>query len=241
MPLADRVLVVDDEPALVELVAFNLRKAGFDVNTAADGDAALAAARSWNPQVVVLDVMLPGLDGFEVCRELRKWSAVPVLMLTARKEEVDRVVGLEIGADDYLTKPFSPRELVARVRALLRRVRLDREAAAAGLAGGVLESGALRIDLERHDVTVEGRSVDLTPTEFRLLSQLAQHPGRVYSREDLLRVIWGDDFFGDERTVDVHVRHLREKVEPDPAHPQLILTVRGVGYRFSARPQGELP
>lgn len=239
--MADRVLVVDDEPALVELVAFNLRKAGFDVNTAADGAAALVAARSWNPQVVVLDVMLPGLDGFEVCRELRKWSAVPVLMLTARKEEVDRVVGLELGADDYLTKPFSPRELVARVRALLRRVRLDRETAAAGLAGGVLESGSLRIDLERHDVTVEGRSVDLTPTEFRLLSQLAQHPGRVYGREDLLRVIWGDDFFGDERTVDVHVRHLREKVEPDPAHPQLILTVRGVGYRFSPRPQGELP
>lgn len=241
MSLADRVLVVDDEPALVELVAFNLRKAGFDVNTAADGAAALAAARSWNPQVVVLDVMLPGLDGFEVCRELRKWSAVPVLMLTARKEEVDRVVGLEIGADDYLTKPFSPRELVARVRALLRRVRLDREAAAAGAGGGVLESGSLRVDLERHEVTLEGRSIDLTPTEFRLLSQLAQHPGRVYSREDLLRVIWGDDFFGDERTVDVHVRHLREKVEPDPAHPQLILTVRGVGYRFSPRPQGELP
>ncbi|MGE5591931.1 MAG: response regulator [Bacillota bacterium] len=237
MALADRVLVVDDEPALVELVAFNLRKAGFDVNTAADGAAALEAVRAWDPQLVVLDLMLPGLDGFEVCRELRKWSAVPVLMLTARKEEVDRVVGLEIGADDYLTKPFSPRELVARVRALLRRVRLDRESG----GGGVLESGPLRIDLERHEVAVEGRPVDLTPTEFRLLSQLAQHPGRVYSREDLLRVIWGEDFFGDERTVDVHVRHLREKVEPDPARPQLILTVRGVGYRFSPRPWGESP
>ena len=239
MPLADRVLVVDDEPALVELVAFNLRKAGFDVVTAADGPAALEAVRAWSPQAVVLDVMLPGLDGFDVCREMRRFSAVPVLMLTARKEEVDRVVGLEIGADDYLTKPFSPRELVARVRALLRRVRLDREDAGAAGGAGSVEAGPLRIDLDKHEVSVAGRTVDLTRTEFRLLSHMAAHPGRVYSREDLLRVIWGEDFFGDERTVDVHIRHLREKVEPDPARPAMVLTVRGVGYRFARDGAGQ--
>lgn len=238
MPLADRVLVVDDEPALVELVAFNLRKAGFDVVTAADGPAALETVRAWSPQVVVLDVMLPRLDGFEVCRELRRWSAVPVLMLTARKDEVDRVVGLEIGADDYLTKPFSPRELVARVKALLRRVRLDRSEAGTEGQTGLIEAGPLRLDLDKHEVSAGDQVVDLTPTEFRLLAHLVGHPGRVYTREDLLRVIWGEDFFGDERTVDVHIRHLREKIEPDPARPAMILTVRGVGYRFSPRSQG---
>ncbi|MHB9145887.1 MAG: response regulator [Symbiobacteriia bacterium] len=237
--MADRVLVVDDEPSIVELAAFNLRRAGFDVLTAADGPAALEAVRALSPQVVVLDVMLPGLDGFEVCRQLRQWSTVPVLMLTARKDEVDRVVGLEIGADDYLTKPFSPRELVARVKALVRRVRLDREAEASQGPAEVIRTGSVSIDLTRHEVRVAGRFVELTPTEFSLLAHLASHPGRVYSRGDLLKIIWGEDFFGDERTVDVHIRHMREKLEGDPAQPALLLTVRGVGYRFNPGSQGE--
>lgn len=237
--MADRILVVDDEPAILELAAFNLRKAGFDVLTASDGPAALAIIQAHAPQAVVLDVMLPGLDGFEVCRELRRWSAVPVLMLTARKDEVDRVVGLEIGADDYLTKPFSPRELVARVKALLRRVRLDQESARVESADERIEAGGLTIDPARHEVRLSGRPVDLTPTEFQLLAHMAANPGRVFSRDDLLKVIWGEDFFGDERTVDVHIRHLREKTEADPAHPTLVLTVRGVGYRFNPHPQGE--
>lgn len=236
--MADRVLVVDDEPSIVELAAFNLRRAGFDVVTAADGPAALEAVRSLSPQVVVLDVMLPGLDGFEVCRQLRAWSAVPVLMLTARKEEVDRVVGLEIGADDYLTKPFSPRELVARVKALVRRVRLDREAAAGTDAADAIQVGELSVDFAKHEARLAGRPLDLTRTEFNLLAHLAAHPGRVYARDELLKIVWGDDFFGDERTIDVHIRHLREKIETDPARPVLILTVRGVGYRMSPDVQG---
>lgn len=216
------VLVVDDEPAIRELVRFTLEREGFRVRLAGDGWEALEAARREAPDLVVLDLMLPGLSGEDVCRALRAEMDVPVLMLTARKEESDRVSGLELGADDYVTKPFSPRELAARVRAILRRTR-SRE------AGG---GEGLVVDVERRRVTLDGRPVDLTYTEFELLRTLRAYPGRVFSREDLLSRVWGQDFYGDTRTVDVHIRHLREKLGEDPARPRFIETVRGVGYRF---------
>ncbi|MCL8206655.1 MAG: response regulator transcription factor [Actinomycetia bacterium] len=219
-----KVLVVDDEPAIQELVRFALEREGFEVSVAQDGWAALAEAERLKPDLVVLDLMLPGLNGFEVCRALRATSDVPVLMLTARKEESDRVQGLDLGADDYVTKPFSPRELAARVKAILRRVRgPERETAA--------ETG-LVVDAERRRVLLDGQPVELTYTEFELLRVLAAHPGRVFTRDELLTRVWGADFYGDARTVDVHIRHLREKLHEDPMAPRFIETVRGVGYRF---------
>jgi two-component system alkaline phosphatase synthesis response regulator PhoP len=216
------VLVVDDEPAIRELVRFTLEREGFRVRLAGDGWEALDAARREAPDLVVLDLMLPGLSGEDVCRALRAEMDVPVLMLTARKEESDRVSGLELGADDYVTKPFSPRELAARVRAILRRTR----------GRDMPGSEGLVVDVERRRVTLDGRPIDLTYTEFELLRTLRAYPGRVFSREDLLSRVWGQDFYGDTRTVDVHIRHLREKLGEDPAHPRFIETVRGVGYRF---------
>lgn len=224
----EKILVVDDERSIVELVSFNLRKEGFQVLAAADGLEAVRLAREEKPDLIILDVMLPGLDGFEVCRILRKEMPVPILMLTARKEEVDRVVGLELGADDYVTKPFSPRELVARVRAILRRSarrpELEEEK--------ILSAGELAVDLARRKVTVGNRMVDLTYTQFELLKHLMSNPGRVFSREALVERVWGYSYYGDVRTVDVHIRHLREKIEREPGSPQFIETVRGVGYRF---------
>lgn len=219
-----KVLVVDDEPAIQELVRFALEREGFEVSVAQDGWAALAEAERIKPDLVVLDLMLPGLNGFEVCRALRATSDVPVLMLTARKEESDRIQGLDLGADDYVTKPFSPRELAARVKAILRRVRgPEREPG--------VETG-LVVDAERRRVLLDGQPVDLTYTEFELLRVLAGHPGRVFTRDELLTRVWGADFYGDARTVDVHIRHLREKLHEDPVAPRFIETVRGVGYRF---------
>lgn len=232
--MAEKVLVVEDEPALVETLEYNLTRQGYEVCTATDGLAALEIARQEHPDLVVLDIMLPKLDGFEVCRILRREMSVPILMLTARTDEVDKVVGLEVGADDYLTKPFSMRELLARVKALLRRVRLDREERAAEEKAPTerLTFGDLTINLARREVLREGKPLYLKPKEYELLVFLARNQNIVLSRDLILERVWGWDFVGGSRTVDVHVRWLREKIEPDPAHPTRIVTVRGVGYRF---------
>lgn len=226
------VLVVDDEPNLVDLVRGYLHAEGFEVLVADDGPAALDLARSRLPEVVVLDVMLPGFDGIEVCRRLRQFSDAYVLMLTARAEELDKIVGLSVGADDYLTKPFSPRELVARVKALLRRPRTA--TGAADFEPPARQFGDLAIDEARHEVTCHGIAVPLTGREFALLVALAAHPGRVFTRSQLLDRVWGDAFY-DDHVVDVHIANLRKKLEDDPAHPRFVETVRGVGYRFGPR------
>jgi DNA-binding response OmpR family regulator len=210
-----RVLVVDDEPAIRESVAYALEREGFDVEAVADGESALETARTVPLDAIVLDIMLPDVPGTEVCRRLRGVSAVPIVLLTAKDTEVDRVVGLELGADDYVTKPFSLVELIARVRA----VRVD----------------GLEIDRLRHEVRVDGREVDLTPSEFRLLSMLASAPGRAFTRRELVQELWRSDFVGDERICDTHIVGLRRKVESDPARPARILSVRGVGYKLAER------
>jgi len=221
------VLVVDDEPKIVEVVGDYLRRAGFSVTSAADGDGAVASARSRPPDLVVLDLGLPGMDGLDVARELRRDSPVPIIMLTARGEETDRVVGLELGADDYLVKPFSPRELLARVRAVLRRVEgrlAERERFAVG---------DVAIDTGRREVTAGDRAVDLTATEFDLLVQLARQPGRAFTRAQLLDALHGVVVESYERTVDAHIKNIRRKLEPEPHRPRYLLTVHGVGYRFT--------
>ncbi|MDI3316017.1 MAG: response regulator transcription factor [Bacillota bacterium] len=230
------VLLVDDESSIRKLLEFNLRKAGFQPLLAGTGREAMEILRTRHPDLAILDVMLPDCDGFDLYRRIAAERPMPVLFLTARDSEVDRVLGLELGADDYVTKPFSPRELVARVRAILRRTERAREAAdgraPVGEEAPLLRSGDLVIDVRAHQVRRGGREVPLTPKEFELLLYLARHRGVALSRETLLQAVWGDDFFGDRRVVDVHVRHLREKLEADPARPVLIRTVRGVGYRF---------
>ena len=228
---APRILVVDDEVPMVELVREYLAAEGMDVAVAGDGPAAVDAVRDRRPDVVILDVMLPGLDGFEVLRRVRTFSDASVIMLTARAEEIDRIIGLSVGADDYLVKPFSPRELVARVKALLRRPRADR-----GQATGRLELGELVIDQPTRIVTVRGSPVGLTVIEFDLLLTLAQDPGVVFSRQRLLDRAWGMDYVGDEHVVDVHLGNLRRKLGDDATRPTFIETVRGAGYRF--RPRG---
>ncbi|MFL5918591.1 MAG: response regulator [Gaiellaceae bacterium] len=226
---APRILLVDDEYAVQKLLAFPLRKDGYEVVAATTGDEALERFRDGDFDLVVLDVMLPQVDGFEVCRQLRARSSVPIIMLTAKAEEFDKVLGLELGADDYITKPFSIREFRSRVRALLRRAAIP---GAAHAADETIERNGLRIDLGRRDVEVSGRPVQLTYVEFELLRTLAASPGRVFTREMLLQALWGGSDYREPRTIDVHVRHLREKLEPDPSEPEYILTVRGVGYRF---------
>jgi DNA-binding response OmpR family regulator len=231
--MSSKVLVVEDESTLLETLEYNLNRQGYMVCTAADGPTALKVAREERPDLIVLDIMLPGLDGFEVCRILRQEMNVPILMLTARDNEVDKVVGLEVGADDYMTKPFSMRELLARVKALLRRVRLIREEVAAeGAVGDVLTFGDLTLDLNRNVVWRGEETLPLKPREYDLLVFLARNRGMVLSRDLILERVWGWDYSGGSRTVDVHVRWLREKIEPDPADPARIVTVRGVGYRF---------
>jgi DNA-binding response OmpR family regulator len=230
-----KVLVVEDEPILLETLAYNLGKQGYEVLTAADGYQAIALARKERPALLILDLMLPGVDGFEVCRILRQEMSVPILMLTARAEEVDKVVGLEVGADDYMTKPFSMRELMARVKALLRRERLIREEIAAQdviAAGKPLVFDNLVIDESRRELLKDGQPVPLKPKEYELLVFLARQRGIVVSRDLILERVWGWDFDGGSRTVDVHVRWLREKIEQDPGDPTRIVTVRGIGYRF---------
>ena len=234
--MADKILVVEDELSLQETLAYNLKKQGYEVETVGDGLAALDKARQAHPDLIVLDLMLPGMDGFEVCRILRQEMTTPVLMLTARDDEIDRVVGLEVGADDYMTKPFSMRELMARVKAMLRRVRLVREeinlAATSQTAGQPLTFDDLIIDVARREVRAQNHVLALKPKEFELLHFLAQHRGKVLTREFILERVWGWEYIGDSRTVDVHVRWLREKIEPNPAQPIRIITVRGAGYRF---------
>jgi DNA-binding response OmpR family regulator len=240
----ERVLVVDDEPTIRDTVAFNLQREGLDVTLAASGPEAIEQARALSPDLIVLDVMLPGMDGFEVCRRIREHSTVPILLLSARGEEIDRVVGLEIGADDYLTKPFAMRELVARVRAMLRRARMVRvpvtaaahvpDAAVPETSEGVVVAGDVMIDVPRREASVAGRTLSLKPKEYDLLVYFARHPGIVMTREALLREVWGYDFPIDTRTIDVHIRWLRQKIEENPAEPTRIVTVRGHGYRFVA-------
>ena len=232
----EKILIVEDEQTLLETLAYNMKRQGYEVKTASDGNTALDLARKEHPDLIILDIMLPGMDGFEVCRILRQEMATPILMLTARDDEIDRVVGLEVGADDYLTKPFSMRELMARIKALLRRVRLIREEMGnqetAAAAHQVFTFDNLTIDLDRREVCKETRPLAMKPKEYELLLFLAQHRGQVLSREHILERVWGWDYIGDSRTVDVHVRWLREKIETDPANPQRIITVRGAGYRF---------
>jgi DNA-binding response OmpR family regulator len=230
-----KILVVDDETTLVETIRYNLRRDGHNVVTAADGAEALAVARRERPDLVVLDLMLPKLDGYEVCRILRRESTVPVLMLTAKDDEVDKIVGLELGADDYMTKPFNMRELMARVRAMLRRVQMTRDEVSVRQDEPEpnIASGDLVVDLRQHKVFLGGLEVSLKPREFELLAFLARNRGQVFTRDALLQRVWGYDFTGESRTVDVHVRGLREKLEADPSDPKRIETVRGVGYRFA--------
>lgn len=227
-----KILVVDDEAPILELVRFNLEKEGFVVITASEGEDGLRRARSEAPDLVILDLMLPGIDGIEVCQQLRRETNVPVLMLTAKTEEFDRVLGLSVGADDYVTKPFSPRELVARVKAQLRRRDMDLEETRARDASGRIRVGDLVIDTARFEVEVRGVRTELTPKEFELLRVLAANRGKVLTRDFLLEKVWGYEYGGDTRTVDVHVRRLRQKIEEDDSRPTYIQTVHGVGYRF---------
>lgn len=233
------MLVVEDEVTLLETLEYNLKRQGYEVITSQDGYEAVELARTEEPDLLLLDIMLPGLDGFEVCRILRKEMSVPILMLTARDEEVDKVVGLEVGADDYLTKPFSMRELMARVKALLRRVRLIREEVnatqeqtATVATDETMRFGNLEVDLARREVRLEGEPVRMKPKEFDLLVFLTRNRGIALSRDLILDRVWGWEHDGSSRTVDVHIRWLREKIEPDPGNAQRIITVRGIGYRF---------
>ena len=227
--MTERILVVDDEAAIRETVGYALRGEGYDVSDAADGEEALEAARSNGFDVLILDLMLPKLSGVEVCRRLRAESDVPILLLTAKDAEVDRVLGLEAGADDYVTKPFSMAELVSRVRAILRRRQLDRSSGAL-----VYRVGGLTLDLVRYGADVDGRAVNLTRSEFKLLALLAAEPERVFSRREIMQHLWESSYVGDQRACDIHVSNIRRKIERDPARPERLLTVRGVGYRLVA-------
>jgi len=225
-----KILIVEDDRNLLDTLKYNLRKEGYNTVTAVDGDEALHIARRENPDLIILDIMLPKLSGFEVCRILRKEMTIPILMLTAKTDEVDKIVGLEIGADDYMTKPFSMRELLARLGAMLRRAdMLEKQ-----LVGEkkTLKIGDLEVDIGRHQALYKGSRLDLTPKEYDLLVFLAMNKGLVFSREQLLDKVWGYDFAGDTRTVDVHIRWLRQKIESDPAKPEHLVTVRGTGYKL---------
>jgi two-component system response regulator RegX3 len=221
------ILLADDEQGILDAVGYALRQEGFDVVTATDGDTALQLARGRAFDVVVLDVLMPGMSGMDVCRVLRAESTVPIVLLTARDSELDRVLGLELGADDYVTKPFSTPELLSRVRALLRRRELDQTSKAV-----VLKLGGIKLDLSRHVVEADGEPVQLTPSEFRVLTLLADEPGRVFTRRQIMEHLWQSPYVGDERASDVHISNLRRKIERDVANPQRIVTVRGVGYKL---------
>ena len=233
MPASATIMLVDDEESIQKLLTYPLQREGYTVVQARDGEEALRRFEERDIDLVVLDVMLPRVDGLEVCRRLRTSSAVPIIMLTARDDEVDKVLGLELGADDYITKPFSIREFRSRIRAVLRRATLIAEARDS--EDGVIQTGELVIDPAKRSVTVAGRPVQVTYVEFEILHTLAMHPGRVYTRQALLESVWGDSAYREPRTVDVHIRHLREKIEADPREPEFIFTVRGVGYRFRDR------
>ena len=225
--MSKKILLVDDEKTLAKALKFNLEKEGYQVSCAYDGEEALQQVEQEQPDLIVLDLMLPKIDGFEVCQKVRRNHSIPIIMLTAKTEDIDKILGLELGADDYMTKPFNPRELVARIKAILRR-----SASANQGTNHLVDVHGLKVDLFRHKTWVKGEEVDLTAKEFALLSLLIVNPGRVYSREQLLKQVWGYDYYGDARTVDVHIRHLREKVEEDPANPLYVVTVWGSGYKF---------
>ncbi len=224
--MSKKILVVDDEPQIVKVVKAYLEKSGYQVITAADGQTALTAFRQEKPDFMILDLNLPGMDGLDVCRAVRRESNIPILMLTARVEETDRLIGLELGADDYVVKPFSPREVAARVRTILRRTTTET------LESNVIEVGQLKIDLEQHTVMLGSRLVELTPTEFDILAVLARQPRRVFSRLQIMEQAQGDAFEGYERTIDAHIKNIRFKLEPDPKRPKYIHTVFGVGYKL---------
>jgi two-component system, OmpR family, response regulator RegX3 len=230
---ADRILIADDEPSVRDSVGYALRQEGFDVILAVDGDDAEEKLGDDNPEfdLLVLDIMMPGRSGLDLCRDVRGRSPVPIILLTAKDAEVDKVVGLEVGADDYVTKPFSVRELLGRVRAQLRRRELDRSSAT-GVAA-TIEAGSVRIDLARHLVTVRGEPINLTRSEFQVLRLLAGRPGQVFSRQEIMEELWQSEFQGDVRACDVHISNLRQKIERDPQEPELVLTVRGVGYKLA--------
>ncbi|KUO60720.1 MAG: two-component system response regulator [Gracilibacter sp. BRH_c7a] len=227
----ESILIVDDEVAIRELLKYNLEKEGYKTTSAADGEQALNFMNKNKYDLVILDLMLPGINGLEVCRKMRQdpsLARIPIIMLTAKGEEIDKVVGLELGADDYVTKPFGVRELIARIKVRLRRTSLDQDE-------NIIVKGDLVIDLNSFSIRVRDEEVDFTPKEFELLRLLATHPGKVYNRDDLLEKIWGYEYPGDTRTVDVHVRHLRQKIEKDPSNPEYIETLRGIGYRFQGK------
>lgn len=234
--MAEKILIVEDEISLQETLAYSLKKQGYEVVITGDGPSALDVVRSSKPDLILLDIMLPGMDGFEVCRKLRSEVSTPVLMLTARDDEIDRVVGLEVGADDYLTKPFSMRELIARVKAMLRRVKIIRDEINLIHSGtdqsSFFEFDKIKIDLGRRELRVDNKIVNLKPKEFELLIYLIRHKNQVLSRDQILESVWGWEYIGDSRTVDVHVRWLREKIEDEPSNPKRIITARGAGYRF---------
>ncbi|HEY9424368.1 MAG TPA: response regulator transcription factor [Microterricola sp.] len=224
-----RILLIEDEPALSEPLSFLLEREGYDVTVAADGPSALREFDRTGADLLLLDLMLPGIPGTEVCREIRQRSSVPIIMLTAKDSEVDIVVGLELGADDYMTKPYSTRELLARVRAVLRR-HVDTDAE----DDSVIEAGAVRMDIERHTVSVNGDLIPMPLKEFELLELLMRNAGRVLTRGQLIDRVWGTDYFGDTKTLDVHIKRIRSRIEPVPSEPAMLLTVRGLGYRFEA-------
>ncbi len=226
-----KVLVIEDEENLLEALKYNLEREGYTALTASDGERGLGMAREHKPDLVILDIMLPQIDGLEVCRILRRENDTPIIMLTAKGEEVDRVVGLEIGADDYVTKPFSMRELLARLRSVLRRAR-SAGMGDASASQEVLTSGDLVVDLASHIVTLAGEQIDMKPREFDLLALLVANRGRAFTRDQILERLWGQDYIGDTRTVDVHIRWIRQKIEEGPGSPNRIVTIRGVGYRF---------
>lgn len=231
--MSKKILVVDDEASIVKLVQFNLQKEGYQVEVAYDGEMALKMVDQFKPDLVVLDLMLPKIDGLEVCRRLRQEKRhIPILMLTAKTDELDKVLGLELGADDYMTKPFSPRELLARVKAIFRRIEVLRSETQEQKEQSLIKIGHLQIDSEGYVVLRDQEEIDLTPKEFELLLYMANHRGKVLSRDQLLNAVWNYDYVGDSRIVDVHVSHLRDKIETDTRNPVYIKTVRGIGYKF---------
>ncbi|AEY68098.1 response regulator YycF [Clostridium sp. BNL1100] len=230
--MSKKILIVDDEKNIVDILKFNLKKEGYDTIEAYDGEEAVNLALSQNPDLILLDIMLPKMDGFTVCRKLRQSISTPILMLTAKEEEVDKVLGLELGADDYITKPFSPRELMARVKANLRRL-IPGEQSGEDTNSHINKYGDLTIDIDRYEIKRGEETIELTLREFELVKFLAAQQGTIFSRETLLEKVWGYEYYGDVRTVDVTVRRVREKLEQDPANPQYIVTKRGVGYYFN--------
>jgi len=229
--MAKKILVVDDEKLIVKGIRFSLEQDGMEVDCAYDGEEALSKARGSEYDLILLDVMLPKMDGFEVCQQIRDFSNVPIVMLTARGDDMDKILGLEYGADDYITKPFNILEVKARIKAIMRRAGRSANPA---VAERILQKGSLRMDLDSRRVSIDSREINLTAKEFDVLELLAMHPDKVYSRENLLKIVWGEEYLGDVRTVDVHVRRLREKIETNPSEPQYVHTKWGVGYYFKA-------